>query len=237
MIINSLLESFTSLSRFLNKEPKIRKKVLIYSSIVLFVGVTLFILNHFYLNDFESINFMSAIIAGSSTTFIVAVFRSYLYEKDDTLQHLERLFNERNELNEKIKEESNVMDVIRINLNQLDEYFTINKVQAKNSYSFSVTMIVIGFGVIITGVLLWHYGKLTLNVMVISTLAGVIAEFIGATSLLMYKESTKQIQLFFDKLTYLQHVMLAIELAEKLPDNSKTEQISSIITSLIGLEK
>lgn len=237
MIINSLLDSFTSISRLLNKEPKIRKKVLIYSSIALFVGVTLFILNHFYLNDFESINFMSAIIVGSSTTFILASFRSYLYEKDDTLQHLERLFNERNELNEKIKEESNVMDVIRINLNQLDEYFTINKVQAKNSYSFSVTMIVIGFGVIITGVLLWLYGKLTLNVMVISTLAGVIAEFIGATSLLLYKESTKQIQLFFDKLTYLQHVMLAIELAEKLPDNSKTEQISSIITSLIGLEK
>lgn len=168
----------------------------------------------------------------SISLFAISITAYFEMLNDTESENLEILAKERKELTERIKD-NNIIDIIGINLNQLDEYYTINKVQAKRSYSFSIVMIVIGFIVLILSIMLWFLGKISLNITIIATLSGLIAEFIGATSLLLYKESTKQIQLFFEKLSYLQHTMLAIELTERLNEEKRDEQIAVIISSLI----
>lgn len=222
------------LAAALEKKPKARK----YLSITSLIGVVLciigFFINDLYFNKSENISIVLLIVSVFSFFLLTVCVASYTGIRENPLsKYLENLTEERQELTKKIKEDNNILDVIRINLNQLNEYYTINKLQAKRSYSFSIAMIVIGFIMLILAIMFWFFGKIGLNITIIATLAGLIAEFIGATSLLLYKESTKQIQLFFDKLSYLQHTMLAIELTERLNEEKKEEQIAVIISSLI----
>lgn len=234
IITSGLSGSMFMVAKGLKKRPSIRKKIFIVSSIVLALAIITLAINEIFLNSNLNIANGSLIIFFPAVFVFIISTMSYFIDDTKTLnEHLEKFAEEREELNEKIKKENNVMDVIKINLNQLNEYYTINKVQAKRSYTFSITMIVTGFVLIIAGVILWFYGKLGLNITIIASLSGVIAEFIGATSLFLYKESTKQIQIFFEKLSYLQHVMLAVELAERLSDDKKGDQITAIISSLI----
>jgi hypothetical protein len=238
ILVSGLSESMQIIAKVLKKKPKARKTMLIVSAIIMGLAVIGMALNEVFLQGRQNIFIGCLIILISSVPSFAVSTMSYLGGDVKTVsEHLEELAEEREELNEKIKKENNVMDVIKINLNQLNEYYTINKVQAKRSYSFSITMITTGFVVLILGIMLWFYGKVGLNITIIASLSGVIAEFIGATSLLLYKESSKQIQLFFEKLSYLQHIMLAVELAERLSDEKKADQISVIISSLIESNK
>lgn len=233
-LTTGIFENIILIAKILKEKPKLRKNVLIISGILTFLILVILILSLTFSFFNNKLMFVLLIIGLPSLCLLLASLMSYQNIDYKTVnEHLEVLFKEREELSEKIDKENNVMDVIRINLNQLNEYYTINKAQAKKSFSFSVLMIIIGFIVIITVFFLWFNGKLDLNITIISGVSGVIAEFIGTTSLLLYKENSKQIQIFFDKLSYLQHIMLAVELTERLNDEKKSEQVSVIISSLI----
>ncbi|MBM7835931.1 TRADD-N-associated membrane domain-containing protein [Clostridium sardiniense] len=232
--INSINTILKGSAKKLKKNPKERKIILIISSIfIILLGLGLLI-NYIFLNSNENIFVILMMLLFVCSLIFLICIMSYLdITEDPTNKYLEALANERIKLNEKIETKNNVMDVIKINLNQLNEYYTINKAQAKRSYSSSIAMITIGFILLIGAIILWIFGKVGLNITIIATLSGLISEFIGATSLLLYKESTKQIQLFFEKLSYLQHIMLAVELSERLNDDKKEEEIAIIISSLI----
>ena len=118
-------------------------------------------------------------------------------------------------------------------MNQLDEYYTINKSQSKNSYNFSVLTILVGFIIITATIIMYYTNPEKFTVSLITGAAGLIAEFIGATSLWLYRESTKHVNEFIERLTYLQKVMLAIDLADNLSEKKREKQISKIIEGLI----
>lgn len=232
--INSINTILKGSAKMLKKNPKERKIILIISSIFIILFGLGLLINYIFLNSNENIFvILMILLLLFSLIFLICIMSYFDITEDPTNKYLEALVNERIKLNEKIENKNNVMDVIKINLNQLNEYYTINKAQAKRSYSFSIAMITIGFILLIGAIILWIFGKVGLNITIIATLSGLISEFIGATSLLLYKESTKQIQLFFEKLSYLQHIMLAVELSERLNDDKKEEEIAIIISSLI----
>lgn len=239
-IIPDLLDSgiFTA-AKILKKKPKARKAMLISSLIIIFITGIGLILNYVFFNSSENIILILSVPLVFFTILLLICILSYFEMSENSLdRYLEFLANERIELNKKLDTknelENNVMDVIKINLNQLNEYYTINKAQARRSYSFSIVMITLGFLILILAIVLLLFGKIGINITIICTLSGLIAEFIGATSLVLYKESTKQIQLFFEKLSYLQHIMLAVELSDKLSDSRKESEVSTIISSLIS---
>jgi len=232
---SDLSDGIISAAKALNRKPKERKIIFITSGIcVLASSLGIVIVDKYFNNDQTVIGLLIIFLLIVSITFMSSFISYFVNDNSRTLSdHLEKLAQERDELNDKIKKENNVLDVIKVNLNQLDEYYALNKVQARRSYSFSITMIIIGFIVLISAIVLLISGKIAINITIIISLSGLISEFIGATSLMLYKESTKQIQVFFNKLSYLQHIMLAVELAEKVNADKREEQISIIISSLI----
>lgn len=233
-ITSVLAENMLIVAKELKKRPKVRKYISIISIAATVLALILIALNEIFFNGNMKILGVSIVISIPSIFIFITCIMSYFIGDKKTLsEQLEKLAEEREKINTRLEKNSNVMDVIKINLNQLDEYYTINKAQAKRTYSFSITMIVIGFTLLIVGVILLLNDMLGLNITIIAGLSGAIAEFIGATSLFLYKESANQIQLFFEKLSHLQHIMLAVELTERLTDNKKAEQISAIITSLV----
>lgn len=225
-------------AKSLKKKTKERKYTLVISIIFMLVDITGIILNELFLGGNSNILAVCFIVFICLIYIIAICLFSFIVSDSNVTvtEQLDKIVEERTELNKKIEKQTNVMDVIKINLNQLNEYYTINKVQARRSYSFSMIMITIGFVSIIGGIVLCYTGKIELNISLIASVSGLIAEFIGATSLLLYKENSNQAQLFFDKLSYLQHVMLAVELSERLNESNKEDKISLIISALTQKE-
>ncbi len=151
-------------------------------------------------------------------------------------EKLLKIEEKREEIENKIKNNNgNVLDVIKLNLNHLDEYYTIDKYHNKLSYNVTTFMIAAGFICILITIVIFFVKPDKYIIATVTGFAGIIAEYIGATSLILYKESTKHIDEFIERLTYLQKVMLAVELADKLPHKKRNTQIELIITGLITI--
>lgn len=179
-----------------------------------------------------------AFSAALSAVCVLIVILSYIptvlakVSINDKLVEIEK---KRTAIENSIKQgnKDNVQEIIKLNLNQLDEYYTINKSQSKNSYNFSVLTILVGFIIITATIIMYYTNPEKFTVSLITGAAGLIAEFIGATSLWLYRESTKHVNEFIERLTYLQKVMLAIDLADNLSEKKREKQISKIIEGLI----
>ena len=240
---STLFICLSAAAKELNKRPLLRKVLLIIFCVFDFIAIVILVTNHLlnFPNKEAIFNIALIFTFVLSVGFIVSALSYFpnIYNKMSVSDKLAVLADKRTKIEDKIKEgnNGNVQEIIKLNLNQLDEYYTINKSQNKSSYGFSVFMIIVGFLLVITTVIIFFMYSEKYTIAVITGLAGLISGFIGATSLSLFKESTEHLDDFIKRLTYLQKVMLAIDLAEKLPDEKRDAQISNIITGLMYSEK
>jgi len=174
-------------------------------------------------------------VLGSFLSIINILTKIKNIEKNKN-EKLSKLDNERAQLESKIEEENNenVRQVIKLNLNSLERYYTTNQTQSENSYKISVLMIIIGFVLVTLTIIMLFVDSEAFTLTIITGLAGIVSKFIGLTSLYLFKESNKNVNEFVERLSYLRNVMLAVDLAEKMPDDKKYEQIANIISGLMS---
>lgn len=170
--------------------------------------------------------------------FIAVIFLFYISSKipDKFETQLEKLREERVEITQKIEKEKelDIFHTIQLSLNQLNEYYTINKGQARSSFRFSLFSIVIGLITIVMGIWLFYFGHSNIGLAVISGVSGVLLEFIGGAYFFMYKKSLEQVNFFFGQLIKIQDTMLAINLANNIEDKERKSALTDkIITSLL----
>ena len=168
---------------------------------------------------------------------IVSIAVFYSEQFSDSLElDLKNLRLERVEITQKIedKKELNIFHTIQLSLNQLNEYYTINKNQARSSFRFSIFSIVIGLITIVVGIWLYYLGIANIELGYITGISGVILEFIGGAYFFMYKKSLEQVNFFFGQLIKIQDTMLSINLSENIDDKTKKiEMTEKIIVSLL----
>jgi hypothetical protein len=106
--------------------------------------------------------------------------------------------------------------VISFRLTELDTYYAMNKRQAQASFQVSIIATFVGLGTILTGVLLFYFkDNPRLEVSGLTAVGGLLAEFIAATHLYLYKRGLEETRHYFDRLSRLQDTLLAIQLAER----------------------
>ncbi len=173
------------------------------------------------------------------TLVIIALAKSvYLYEQssEEKDAELKNLKAERVIITQKIETEKqlDIFHTIQLSLNQLNEYYTINKNQAKSSFRFSVFAIVIGLTTILTGIWLQYLGIAKIEISYVTAISGLILEFIGGAYFFMYKKSLEQVNFFFGQLIKIQDTMLSINLADNIENiERKNEMNEKIIVSLL----
>jgi len=118
-----------------------------------------------------------------------------------------------------------ILEVIQSNLDQLIDYYIINKAQATTSFRSSIIAISIGFATIIVGVWLAYANVGGNTAAYISVLAGVLLQFIGGAFFFLYNKSLIQLNFFFARLALMQDTMLGIRLADSIPDGKEKRQI------------
>ena len=173
------------------------------------------------------------------TLVLIALAKSiYFYEQssEEKDEELKNLKAERVIITQKIETEKelDIFHTIQLSLNQLNEYYTINKNQAKSSFRFSVFSIVIGLVTILTGIWLNYLDIAKIEISYITAISGIILEFIGGAYFFMYKKSLEQVNFFFGQLIKIQDTMLSINLADNIENvDKKSEMNEKIIVSLL----
>jgi hypothetical protein len=118
-----------------------------------------------------------------------------------------------------------VFDTVQLGLNQLEEYYTINKGQARDSFRFSILAVVAGLVTVLGGIWLFYLKKLDAPFAAVSAVTGVMLQFIGGVGFYLYKKSVEQLGHFYDRLVRMQETMLAVALCEQIKDDSRKESL------------
>lgn len=249
-----LVDIIYNIMRIIHNHPRLRAILLTITSIVDTISIFLYvliknrILNIYFgngstprTNGFVA-DILLIIVVVTSILLLLTIgsFSSRLQERRSLSDALDEIAKRKQALEEKIgaqKDNPCIQDIIQLNLSQLNEYYTINKSQSKRAYEFSLFMIFVGFLLIVSAVILGFAVPAQISVTLIVGIAGLLSEFIGATALNLYKESNKHVNEFLERLTYLQKVMLAIELVDRISEGKKEEQLSNIITNLMKSER
>ncbi len=182
--------------------------------------------------NFETILPLLLIPSFFAGFLLLAVLASLEKVRDSTLQRLLRETREANynvqdigPLQEQQAKAFDILEVIQSNLDQLIDYYIINKAQATTSFRSSIIAISTGFATIIAGVWLAyaHVGDNTAAY--ISVLAGIVLQFIGGAFFFLYTKSLIQLNFFFARLALMQDTMLGIRLADSIPDGKEKHHI------------
>jgi len=188
--------------------------------------------------------FVPPVIAIASAVFCIALlsYTSFEISKDGVERELVQLRIERDEIRQRLaegrseedKKEENVFGTIQLSLNQITEYYTINKSQARNSFRFSVFAIVAGLATLIGGIWLFYLGETPdTELTIITGISGVLIEFIGGAYFYLYNKSLKQLNFFYEKLVKMQDTMLAIQLTESMSEEKEAELKERLIEKLM----
>lgn len=239
-ILNSLIGLYIETLR---ENVKIRKNLTIAFLIIIAVLSTLLIFSTdlFAADLIKQVTEVLSISLGAMIFLFILTLTSFTnlkIGKAGLTIELEGLRKEREKIKERIeKQDDNVLDTIQLSLNQLTEYYTINLNQAKSSYRWSITAIIVGLITLVTGIWLIYFSETpNHNMAIISSISGILIEFIGASNIFIYNKSIKQLNIYFKELIKIQDTMLAIELCEgiKGSDDKKLEIREKIILALMG---
>lgn len=150
---------------------------------------------------------------------------------------LQSLHEERKRITERLadKPKPDILDTIQLSLNQLNEYYTINKSQARNSFTFSVFAIIVGLATLVGGIWLFYLREVPrVELTAITSIAGVLIQFIGGAYFYLYRRSLEQLNFFFAQLVKMQDTMLSVKLCEQIqPPERQVELREKIILTLL----
>ena len=108
---------------------------------------------------------------------------------------------------------------LELNLNQLKEYYVINKSQARSSFRMGVTAVLLGLVAILVGVGLLYAGggqRNHIGVAIATAVAGLLGQFIGGSCFYLFNKAQDQSVHYYDRLTELQGTLLAVHLVESI---------------------
>lgn len=209
------------------RHPRIRNMLVLVALVVLFLHVFFVVI--------------PPAVTTSTIIFLVVGILSLSdirFTAGSIAAELEPLRREREAIQRRMEtdKQPDVLDTIQLSLNQLTEYYTINKSQARSSFQFSVFAVVVGLLTLIGGISIFALGKNpNLTRAAVTGIGGTIAQFIGGAYFYLYNKSLAQLNYFYDQLVKIQHTMLSVKLCEQIQDPGKQLEVrEKLITALIS---
>lgn len=101
---------------------------------------------------------------------------------------------------------------------RLELYFDMNIRQVNFIFWLSVTVMILGFGIVIFGITQAMTSEATLPAIIASS-AGIIMEIIGATFMVMYKSTMEHAGSYTKTLERMNSVGMAMQILDTMPDD------------------
>ena len=141
---------------------------------------------------------------------------------------------DKNEFIENLKNKDTA-SFLRYSLTQIEDYYIINKNQARNAYWASVTISFLGFLVILIVAFGWtqKINDLSVGVPLSGVISGILLEFIAFSFLNVYRVTLQQLNSYFVQLGRVQELSLSLDLVEQVETDSKRESCREKIISML----
>ena len=109
----------------------------------------------------------------------------------------------------------------------LEAYFNRNLSQITSIFWLSVVVMVIGFAIIVWGIIKAFQNPDVLGPAGIAAACGLITEFIGATFLFIYRSTIQQAIDYSQTLERINSVGMAMQILDTMPDQTKSDDLKS----------
>ncbi len=119
---------------------------------------------------------------------------------------------------------------------KLEAYLERNLMQVKSIFWLTVFIMLVGFGLVGFGIYKVFQSPETFNASLVSAIAGIIINFIGATFLIMYRSTMNQAKDYVTILERINAVGMSVQILEKIEDkgtNLKQETTAEIAKQLL----
>jgi hypothetical protein len=115
----------------------------------------------------------------------------------------------------------------------IDAYYKTNQRHVAWSFWASLSALIVGLCVLVTGVALAFYGS-TPAVSITTTAAGVLTQFISAGFFYLYNKNLRQLNVFYQKLVQHQDLLFAFGLTGHMPESDRPEAIKGLVGALLS---
>lgn len=123
--------------------------------------------------------------------------------------------------------------LVKINIENLAAYYSLVKVHTSQSFKVSLISSIIGFGLIVTGLII-GYKKDDKIVGYLASGSGLLIEFISGVLFFLYNNTVQQLKEYHDSLIGVQNILLSFKLIESTNDEKvKAEMIGKMLEYLV----
>lgn len=127
--------------------------------------------------------------------------------------------------------------LVKINLDNLSEYYKLTKISTSNSFYASLYSGIVGFGILITGIFL-AYSSSKVDIGVITLVSGVIVEFISGIFFILYFRSVDKLKDYHDSLIQVQNILLSFKIMEDIKDDTeRVKMANQVLTLMHGVKQ
>jgi hypothetical protein len=117
--------------------------------------------------------------------------------------------------------------LVKINIDNLAEYYSLVKVHTNNSFKASLIAAFAGFAFILIGVGAGFWGKEATTPAALAAISGIIIEFISGVFFYLYNKTVRQLKEYHDSLLSVQNVLLSLKLVSDTEDASARRDMTS----------
>lgn len=165
------------------------------------------------------------IIVGGITALLQSLFNK---QADDRVR--KRIVEAENKAEKEPEKSKPAWDLARVTL---ESYFNKNLSQVTAIFWLSVIVMFIGFGIIVWGITQAITLPNSTLPTVVTGLAGVITELIGATFLFLYRSTMEQAVNYTKTLERINSVGMAMQILDTIPNNAKDDNLKNSTKAIV----
>jgi hypothetical protein len=124
--------------------------------------------------------------------------------------------------------------LVAINVDNLGAYYALAKFHTENAFRVAMAAGIVGFLLIVGGLIAGYFGSRTDTVAYVSAGAGVAVEFIAAIFFYLYNRTVLQLKDYHASLIAVQNVLLAFKLVEDSPGDQRSALVAELLSLLMG---
>jgi hypothetical protein len=127
-------------------------------------------------------------------------------------------------------------NLVKINVTNLGDYYTLVKVHTNNSFRASLLAGALGFTLIIIGLSVGFVGDKNEAIAYLATASGVLIEFISGVFFYLYNRTVRQLKEYHDSLLDVQNILLAFKIVEDSEPVNREQLLKEILAFLLQRE-
>lgn len=129
-------------------------------------------------------------------------------------------------------ENDNILALMLKNVKELREYYVISKQQARKS--FSAALFICFFGIVIYLIGIMSVVVLNKDISVISLVGGTVVEVIAGLFFWLYREATKQLSVYHQRLGLTEKYLMAYQMIDEVPEEHRYEEQRNFINYVLN---